>query len=464
MNTSFLWVERLTAPKKFSDPNVEEEFQREYHAEGRIVTVYAFILGGTLALVSFLLIEFQVVPATGPVWMQRLRLIAVATMAIAICVMVRAKEFALRNYGVTVGVPLLVASIVIGAISYLNSTAQTTSQGRFLVAYVVFVWLCFSFTRLPGWFALVISGLAAFPVYLSSLSPHTDDRFAVVTYLVIANATGWISYVQIERRERRLFMQTRELQTMSNKLEKQVDIVTQVSMAKERVMHSVVHDLKQPLTSLAIYMSQLRGSYYSNQTRNVESTERAFRLIESCLTMARESIDSILNSDGASNLVVSPLKVAPALDRLIQIHASVAERIGVRLIARMRLDGVTEVLSNQSAFDAIVTNLLSNAIKFASARGARTPTVLVTLAAIGDFVRIDVLDNGIGIHAEDLGRVFDLGYRGKNAHSLNIEGRGIGLSSVRDLSNRLPGHIIELASKDEKGCRVRLRIKLIRAS
>lgn len=462
MNTSSVWVDRLLAPRKFSDPTLEEEFRREYHAEGRIVTVYAFILGATLALVSFLLIEFRVVPASGSEWMQGLRLTAVFAMGIAILVLIKAKEFALRNYSFSVGFPLFIASIIIGSIAYLNSTSETPHQGRFLVAYVVFVWLCFSFTRLPTWLVLLVSGLAAFPVYLSSISQHTDDRFAVLTYLVISNATGWISYVQIERRERRLFMQARSLLEMSSRLEKQVEIVTEVSRAKERVLHSVVHDLKQPLVSLSIYFAQLRIGFDSKQASSVASAEIVFQRIESCLAMARESIDSLLNGDGREMLEVAPIRLVPALNRLIQIHEAVANSAGVRVASILRLSDAVEVRSNRNAFNAIVTNILTNAIKFSAAKGVPNAQVLVTAIAIEDCVRIDVLDSGIGIPAAELNRVFDLGYRGKNARAGNIEGRGIGLSSVGDLCNRLPEHKVEIASVEGKGCRVRLRIGSIR--
>lgn len=82
----------------------------------------------------------------------------------------------------------------------------------------------------------------------------------------------------------------------------------------------------------------------------------------------------------------------------------------------------------------VMTNLLGNAIKFSPAGSA----VTISAKLAGDFLQVDVADEGIGITPQDLPRIFDDFYRGKNTEG---EGVGLGLAIAKKLVEAHGGKI-----------------------
>jgi two-component system sensor histidine kinase VicK len=84
-----------------------------------------------------------------------------------------------------------------------------------------------------------------------------------------------------------------------------------------------------------------------------------------------------------------------------------------------------------------IDNLISNAIKFSRPGGK----VHVTAQNKGEFVMTGVSDNGIGIPAEDVDRIFEKFYRAGNRGEVNAPGTGLGLAIAREVITRHGGKI-----------------------
>jgi signal transduction histidine kinase len=89
----------------------------------------------------------------------------------------------------------------------------------------------------------------------------------------------------------------------------------------------------------------------------------------------------------------------------------------------------------------VLDNLLSNAIKFSGPDGR----VRVEASHDGQMWRIDVTDDGIGIPADDLGRLFGRFVRASNARMAGLPGTGLGLSVVKAITE-LHGGRVEVRS------------------
>ncbi|NJR31790.1 MAG: hypothetical protein HC778_01500 [Chamaesiphon sp. CSU_1_12] len=95
-------------------------------------------------------------------------------------------------------------------------------------------------------------------------------------------------------------------------------------------------------------------------------------------------------------------------------------------------------------------NLVNNAIKFTATGGV---TIACEATAISDNnyeIHFLVRDTGIGIDENDLTKIFNSFYRGRNAIASEIEGAGLGLTIVQQLLNRCDGSI-SVTSKLGKG-------------
>jgi two-component system phosphate regulon sensor histidine kinase PhoR len=89
------------------------------------------------------------------------------------------------------------------------------------------------------------------------------------------------------------------------------------------------------------------------------------------------------------------------------------------------------------ALESIVGNLITNAINYTQEGGEIT----VKVDQVGDNVRIAVKDNGFGIEAKYLGKIFDRFYRVKNEKTRFLTGTGLGLPIVKGLVDSLGGSI-----------------------
>jgi two-component system phosphate regulon sensor histidine kinase PhoR len=93
------------------------------------------------------------------------------------------------------------------------------------------------------------------------------------------------------------------------------------------------------------------------------------------------------------------------------------------------------IMGNQTGVRQVLVNLVSNAVKYNRDNG----TVLIRFDETGDWVKISITDEGCGVSAEELPRIFDKFYRA--AGSERIKGTGLGLYIVKLLITAIGGTI-----------------------
>ena len=200
---------------------------------------------------------------------------------------------------------------------------------------------------------------------------------------------------------------------------------------KTRFFQHVSHELKTPLTALregsALLSDEVAGKLNDEQREVAgilkQNSLTLEKLIQDVLTYSQaQSADRL----GRKNVLdVKPLQLRDLIDQVIDAQrlAIVAKSITVkRECAKTSFQGDVEKLR------VVIDNLLSNAIKYSPIGG----TIVLRLGKHRDHAVIEVIDRGPGIQAEDLERIFDPFYRGKNAATSSVKGSGLGLAIVRD--------------------------------
>lgn len=108
-----------------------------------------------------------------------------------------------------------------------------------------------------------------------------------------------------------------------------------------------------------------------------------------------------------------------------------------------------QIQADRGAVEEVFSNLVNNAIKYSKING----TVSLVAMEKKDAVKIDVVDTGIGIPAEELPKIFNEFYRASNAKSNKIEGTGVGLAIVKEIIDAHRGDI-KVESEIGKGSTV----------
>ena len=131
---------------------------------------------------------------------------------------------------------------------------------------------------------------------------------------------------------------------------------------------------------------------------------------------------------------------------------------GVALRHHWRPDCPVLVRSDRHLLGRVVANLVSNAIKYSDPGKDGRCGVVVGIVCLPNRVRVDVVDNGVGIAEPDWGRVFSPFVQLANPERDREKGVGLGLSIVNAIVILLAGHRLDMRSWEGKGTRFSLEL------
>ena len=258
---------------------------------------------------------------------------------------------------------------------------------------------------------------------------------------------------QLQARARALEMEV-ELRmadyTRQNEIvEQQATQLSKLADAKDQVLARISHEFRTPLTVILGPLDRMRDLASSDKERHYLDTtkrnaSRLLRLVDQMLGLALVGADSTETA--------SPVPAGPILEQVVKAFQSLADDRGIRLAITQ-----SEAVSLQSTTDAVETiavNLISNAIKYTDNGGS----VAVTLTARGNMGAISVVDDGRGIDAEAIDRIFEPFERAHH-EAERIPGSGLGLAVVRELVDTHGGKV-EVDSVPEKGSTFRVFLPL----
>lgn len=193
-----------------------------------------------------------------------------------------------------------------------------------------------------------------------------------------------------------------------------------------RVSQNVVHDLKRPLSAIQLMLSSMRkGILGEIDERMSTAVDTGLTAIKQMERLIGDLIDSTrLDFDGVQ-LNFEHVDVALLASEVVRNLRYEIEESGVGV----RIEPMPTIEADPWALQKALTNLIGNSIQYAAPD--RAPRVWVSCEDQNGRWVIIVRDNGIGVPAEDLPRMFQRFERGRNAGG--ISGTGLGLHIVKEV-------------------------------
>lgn len=222
------------------------------------------------------------------------------------------------------------------------------------------------------------------------------------------------------------------------------------NMRKEFVA-DVSHELKTPITSIMGYADTLLEGEYDKETQNrflnviASEARRMAQLVTDLLTLSRYDSKKIKKEETEFDLGDLVKKCQEKLKFEI-------EKKGHNMECFVTAS-VPPVQADKYGIERVVLNILSNAIKYTPENG----TIKVYVGFVYNDAYIKVIDNGIGIPEEDLGRIFERFYRVDKARTREMGGTGLGLSIAKEILDQNKGSI-DIKSEVGKGTEVVIRL------
>ena len=200
-------------------------------------------------------------------------------------------------------------------------------------------------------------------------------------------------------------------------------------------MYSVIaHDLRSPMASIRMVLNLVVQStsaekvgpelYMLLDQANRES-EEVHELLDNLLKWTK-------SQTGRLNVVLQDLDLNDIVPGVVEIFEMIANTKNIKLELK-KTDEALKVHADNDMLKTVLRNFMSNAVKFSP----ENSTIQIAMAKEGDFARVSVKDQGVGIAADRLGSIF---HKGETTYGTGgEEGSGLGLQLCQDFARKNGG-------------------------
>ena len=227
---------------------------------------------------------------------------------------------------------------------------------------------------------------------------------------------------------------TSELRKQNNKFELQNKELEHANHLKNKFFNIIAHDLKNPVSSIVQLTDLLKENLHSldkNELNEIvnsaaNSANSTMELLEDLLEWARSQTNKI-------SLNIEPFNISSIVrsEELNLNQQAKNKNITIKNI----VDANAIVLADKSTVRSIIRNLLSNAIKFSYTNSS----IIIDSKVDSHFLKISVIDNGVGISYSKMKKLFDLDEKNSTKGTDGEKGTGLGLSLCNEFIKRNGG-------------------------
>ena len=226
---------------------------------------------------------------------------------------------------------------------------------------------------------------------------------------------------------------------------------------QDAVLNAVTHELKTPIASIRLYVQTL-------QTRQLEDSKRKefYQIILEDADRLQLTIEQVLRAGGirrpgyAMNMSRFDLAVTA---QECMVLARTRHHLAPECLNFAQKFPATEssiIVGDMDSIEAAISNLIDNAIKYSI-----TPVrILVELTRSEKNISVRVRDQGVGIAAPELKRIFKRFYRIPGAVALRVKGTGLGLFIVQSVAKKHGGRVFAESEGAGRGSTFTLELPL----
>ena len=241
---------------------------------------------------------------------------------------------------------------------------------------------------------------------------------------------------EVAKRTRQIADNLAVIETDRQTIRRQAKELRTLDEMKSRFFANVTHELRTPLTLILGPIDRLLHSRADESTakeylRNIQ--RNALRL----LNLVEELLDLSKMESSVLQLEESPTALKPFLGRLLANFEPYAQHRRIHLSFDYQCPEDLTILLDLRKWEKIINNLLGNAFKYTSGGG----NIRLSIMPVGEKLRLQVADDGQGIHPDDLPNIFNRFYQSSIYHHSLQGGTGIGLSLCREYARQFGGEL-----------------------
>jgi signal transduction histidine kinase len=226
---------------------------------------------------------------------------------------------------------------------------------------------------------------------------------------------------ELEQQNREMLLTLEELRLRQSELER-------ADERKDEFLAMLAHELRNPLSAIGTALELLKRKRDAGAADVQRLTGLLSRQTEQLARLVNDLLDMSRVTRGKIELNREPILLADLIDQALEMTQGAISAKAHRVDYQPPPDDVW-IKADRVRFRQILSNLLHNAVRYTPHRGL----LRIVTRSDNDLVQVAVQDNGIGISADMLPRVFDLFAQADTGLGRNDAGLGIGLTLVQRL-------------------------------
>ena len=221
-----------------------------------------------------------------------------------------------------------------------------------------------------------------------------------------------------------------DFEEMRKRLKESTEEKILMDKENKELISNISHDLKTPITAVKGYVEGIMDGV-------ADTPEKMDRYVRTIYNKTNE-MDHLINeltfySKIDTNRIpytFSKLNVEDYFSDCAEELGLEMETSGIELVYANYVEKGVQVIADGEQIRRVIHNIVSNAIKY-----MEKPRGIIQLRVkdVGDFIQVEIEDNGKGIAAKDLPYIFDRFYRTDVSRNSSKGGSGIGLSIVKKI-------------------------------
>jgi PAS domain S-box-containing protein len=238
--------------------------------------------------------------------------------------------------------------------------------------------------------------------------------------------------------EERIRAATADLAEQNARLQWQSQEVERANRLKSEFLASMSHELRTPINALIGYSALLIDGVLGDiNERQRDALRRGRAAAEHLLALINDILDLAKIEAGKMPLHLEDVELRDVIGEVSQQIEPMVRKKALEFVVDIGLE-CPALHTDRTKVRQVLLNLLSNAVKFTNKGRV---SVVARCAEIGDGVRIDVVDTGIGIREKDLPAIWEDFRQVDQSRTREYGGTGLGLSITRKLLDRLGGTV-----------------------
>jgi len=306
-----------------------------------------------------------------------------------------------------------------------------TSLGVSVVALLVgtlFIFNLIPLNLIGVLLAALIIGAAAYVMNYMSVKLFIYNRIKVIYRAIRRRKSETDKRMDIDMSKDLLAEVTRETESFVADRNLEISQLRQQEQFRREFLGNLAHELKTPVFSVQGYIMTLLEGGLEDPNVNTKFLERASKAVDRITTLL-EDLDQITQMEvDKIQLHETRFDLVKLVNDVMDLLDSLAKDKEITIKFAKPYEPIF-VLADKAKIEQVLINLIKNSIAYGNEKGFTE----IRFSAMDGSVLVEVTDNGPGIEAQELPRLFERFYRVEKSRNRNEGGAGLGLAIVRTI-------------------------------